>query len=151
VKQKNLLIESTQKTPQIDLNLCSGELIFSGKSIPENAAKLYDGVLKWIIEYAKSPRPTTNLRFNLEYFNTSSAIWLAKITQAISTIENDEHILILHIYFSVEDFDSMESEDMLDELYPLINLIGTPSISVGVIVYSVDEKGQVIKESKVFL
>ena len=74
-----LFIEPTAKTPQIDLNPITGELILSGRSIPENAAKVYENILNWITEYAKSPRYTTNLRFNLEYFNTSSSIWLAKI------------------------------------------------------------------------
>ena len=43
---KNLFIEPTPKTPQIDLNHLTGELIFSGKSIPENAAKLYENKAK---------------------------------------------------------------------------------------------------------
>ena len=46
---KNLYIEPTAKTPQIDLNHLTGELILSGKSIPENAAVLYENVLKWVI------------------------------------------------------------------------------------------------------
>ena len=38
VELKNLFIEPTAKTPQVDLNYLTGELILSGKSIPENAA-----------------------------------------------------------------------------------------------------------------
>ena len=84
---KKLYIEPGIKTPQIDLNNFTGELILSGKSIPENAALLYEKVLLWVLEYIKNPQPTTNLRINLEYFNTASAIWLAKIVQALSSIE----------------------------------------------------------------
>ncbi len=151
MKLKNLFIDPTPKTPQIDLNQFTGELIFSGKSIPENAAKIYDVVLNWIVEYAKTPRHTTNLRLNLEYFNTASAIWLAKVVQALCNMENDENTLIIHTYFSIEDFDNLDSEDILDELYPLINLIGSPTISVGIKIYGTDENGEILKESMVLI
>ena len=35
----SISIDQTAKTPQIDFNHLTGELILSGKSIPENAAK----------------------------------------------------------------------------------------------------------------
>jgi hypothetical protein len=41
-KIKNIFIEGTAKSPQIDFNQLTGELILFGKSIPENAAKVYD-------------------------------------------------------------------------------------------------------------
>jgi len=148
---KSLYIEPSAKTPQIDLNHLSGELIFSGRSIPENAALLYENILKWTKEYAVNPRPTTNLRLNLEYFNTASAIWLAKIVQAICNIENRENTLIIHSYFSIQDFDNFNTDDILDELYPLINLVGTTNISVGIKIYGTDEKGEIIKESMLFI
>ncbi len=151
MKLTNLFIDPTPKTPQVDLNQFTGELIFSGKSIPENAAKVYDAVLNWIIEYSRSPRHTTNLRLNLEYFNTASAIWLAKIVQALCGMENSENTLIIHTYFSIEDFDNLDSEDILDELYPLINLIGSPNISVGIKIYGTDDKGEILKESMVLI
>ncbi len=44
----NFTLEQTPKTPQIDLNQISGELILSGRSIPENAAKIYEPVLNWV-------------------------------------------------------------------------------------------------------
>jgi hypothetical protein len=47
---QNLILEQTPKTPQIDLNHLSGELIFSGKSIPENAAKVYEPLLNWVTD-----------------------------------------------------------------------------------------------------
>jgi hypothetical protein len=70
---QSLIIDETPKTPQIDLNPLTGDFIFSGKSIPENAARVYEPILSWVNEYARHAKPTTNLRFNLEYFNTSSS------------------------------------------------------------------------------
>jgi len=146
-----MFIESTPKTPQIDLNHLSGELILSGRSIPENAAVLYENPLKWVLEYVQNPRPTTNLRINLEYFNTASAIWLAKIVAGLCSIKDIECTLIIHLYFSIEDYDNMDSEDLKDELHPLIYLIGSPIISVGFKIYGTDTSGEVIKESMVLI
>ncbi len=148
---KSRFIEPTAKTPQIDFNYLTGELILSGRSIPENAAELYENVLKWVLEYIKNPRHTTNLRFNLEYFNTSSSIWLAKIVKALCSIKDGEYVLIIHLYFNIEEFDSMEVEDLKDALSPIIDMIGTPTISLGIKIYGTDDKGAILKESMVLI
>lgn len=148
---KSLIIEPTAKTPQVDLNHLTGNLIFSGRSIPENAAELYENILKWVQEYIKNPRPTTNLRFNLEYFNTSSSIWLAKIVKVLCSIKDIEYTLMIHLYFNIEEYDNMEVEDLKDALSPIIDMIGTPTISLAIKIYGTDDKGEVLKESMVLL
>lgn len=148
---KNLFIEQTNKTPQIDLNHITGELILYGRSIPENAAELYDKVLKWVVSYADTPRHTTNLRLNLEYFNTASSIWLAKIVKVLCQIKEPEATVMIHLYFNIEEFDSMEVEDLKDALSPVIDMIGTPAVSMGIKIYGTDENGEIIKESMVLI
>ena len=151
VDLKKISIDGSAKTPQIDLNHLNGELIFSGRSIPENAAELYEDVLSWVHEYIKNPRQITNLRLNLEYFNTASSIWLAKIVKALSTIDNSEDTLLIHLYFNIEEFDSMGSEDIKDALSPIIDIIGATMLSIGVKIYGTDPQGQVMKESMVLI
>jgi hypothetical protein len=141
---KNLYIEASEKTPHIDFNFFTGELIFSGKSIPENAALVYEEAFKWVNEYISNPRPVSNLRINLEYFNTTSAIWLAKIVRSLCSIKNNEYTLFIHIYFSIEDFDSMNPDDLKDELHPIISMIGIPTVSLGIKIYGTDDKGEVL-------
>lgn len=148
---KNIFIESTSKTPQVDFNCLTGDMILSGRSIPENATELYEPLLKWVIEYTKEPRQTTNLRINLEYFNTASSIWLAKIVKALSRMENNENILFIHLYFNVEEFDNMETEDVRDALSPVVDIISDATISIGVKIYGTDEKGEIIKETMVLI
>ena len=147
----SVYIESTAKTPQIDLNQLTGELIFSGRSIPENASKLYESVLNWVTEYVKRPRHTTNLRFNLEYFNTSSSIWLAKIVRTLSNIPNNDYTLTIHLYFSIDEFDNMDAEDIKDELHPIIHMVGTPTVNLLIKLYGTDDDGAILKESMVLL
>jgi hypothetical protein len=149
VEIENLFIEPTAKTPQIDLNHLTG--IFSWNSIPENAAKLYENVLKWVQDYIVSPKHTTNLRINLEYFNTSSTIWISKIVRTLCSMKEIEHTVMIHLYFDIEDFDNMDDEDHKDALSPIIDMVGSPTISVGIKIYGTDEKGKILKESIVLI
>jgi len=148
---RNLIIEPTLKTPQIDLNHLTGELIFSGKSIPENAALLYEKILKWVVEYSKKPRHTTNLRINLEYFNTASSIWLAKIVRALCGITDNDYTLIIHLYFNIEEYDEMEVDDIKDALSPILDIIGNPTVNLAIKIYATDDKGEIQKESMVLV
>jgi hypothetical protein len=146
---KNMFIEQSDKTPLVDLNYLSGELILSGKSIPINAPRIFEPILDWVNEYVKNPRQTTNLRLNLEYFNTASSIWLAKIVKSLTSINKPEYVLILHIYFSIEDFDDID--DIKDDLSPLIDVISNTVVSVGLKIYGTDENGKILKESMIFI
>jgi len=147
----SLYIEGTAKAPQIDLNHFSGELILSGRSIPENAAKVFEPVLDWISNYIKSPNITTNFRLNLEYFNTSTSIYLAKIIKRLSSISNPECKLFIHIYFTAEESASMDKEEIKDIMGSLTDTIGETTISIGVKVYATDDNGKIVKETQVFI
>ena len=145
----NLFIEQTDKTPLVDFNYLSGELILSGKSIPINAPRIFEPLLEWVNDYLKNPRSTTNLRLNLEYFNTASSIWIAKIVKALSGITRPEGVLILHIYFPIEDFDDID--DIKDDLSPVIDVVSSATVSVGLKIYGTDDAGKVLKESMIFI
>lgn len=149
---QNLIIEATPKTPQVDLDLNTGDLIISGKSIPENAAKIYEPVFEWVKEYIKEPRPTTNLRLNLEYFNTASSIWLAKIIKVLININNPDYVLIIHLYLPIEDYEEMRELDDIREAFDPISDIFTGAIpSIGLKVYGITDKGEVIKDTLIFI
>jgi hypothetical protein len=148
---KNIFIERTAKTPQVDFNQLTGELILFGKSIPENAAKVYEPLLAWINDYIKSPRHTTNLRLNLEYFNTPSSIWLAKMVNALSKIGEDDYVFFIHLYFDIEDFESMDMEELKNIVGQLVDNISEGKISIGVKTYGTDVNGKIVKESTIFI
>ena len=148
---QSLLKEPTKKTPQLDFNHLTGELILSGRSVPENPAATYDDVIKWVTLYINNPRHTTNLRLNLEYFNTASSIWLAKVIKVLCQIKGPENTLIIHLYFSIEDFDGLEIEDIKDVLGPVMDTIGTPTVSLGIKIYGTDNNGDILKESMILL
>jgi len=148
---KSLIIEQTPKTPQIDLNKLTGDLIFSGRSIPENAAKLYEPVLNWVSEYIAMPKPTTNLRISLEYYNSASSIWLAKILKVLTRISNPDYVLIIHLFLHVDDYDEMdEIDDIKDIFFPIGDIFHGAVVSIGLKLYGIDDEGKTIKNTSVF-
>lgn len=148
---KNIYIDSSAKTPLIDLNFQTGELILSGKSIPENPAKVYQQLIDWVKEYSKTPRVITNLRLNFEYFNTTSVIWIAKAIKILSTIKNPDSTLIIHIYVSMDDIVSMEGEELRDAISPIIEIIEHPSLNVGIKLYGTGDNGEILKETMILI
>ena len=146
-----IFIEGTAKVPQIDFDHKSGELILSGRSIPENAAKVYEPVLEWVNLYTATPSTTTNLRLNLEYFNTASTIWIAKIIRNLSNIRRPDHVLFIHLYVDIEDSETLDQDEVRDLIGSITDNITDPGLSIGVKIHAVDETGKVIKESLVFI
>ncbi len=147
---KNLVIEKTAKTPRIELVHGSGEISFSGKSLPENATRIYEPVLNWVNEYIVMPRPVTNLRLNMEYYNTSSMLWISKIIKSLSRINNPDYRLMVHIYIPLEEYDDLrDSEDMRDSFNPLTDILQNSIPEVSMKLYATDEASKVIRDAVV--
>jgi hypothetical protein len=147
----NILIEGSRKTPTIDFNHRAGEIILTGVSLPENAARIYEPLLDWINEYIKSPQPVTNFRLNLEYYNSSTTLWLAKMLKALSKIRGDGYLLFIHMYMNIEDFDELEADEVKDLMGSLMNIVDDPTVSIGIKVYGTDERRKVLKESTILI
>lgn len=75
----NLKIDGTEDSPIIEMNREAGQILISGRSLPEDAFGFYEPVLNWLTEYVKSPNAITVFTFKLEYFNTASAKQIFKI------------------------------------------------------------------------
>jgi len=149
---QNFFIEPTLKTPRIDLNQSKGELDFTGRSIPENAAKVYEPAFNWVNKYILDPRSTTNCIFNLEYYNTASSLWLAKILKALIHINNTDYVLIIHIYLPIEDYLEIEElGDPKDAFFPLSEILHGAIPKIGIKLYGTDDAGKILKETLVFM
>jgi hypothetical protein len=149
---QSLIIEETAKTPQIDLNPITGDFIFSGRSTPENAAKVYEPILNWVTEYINQARPTTNLRLNMDYFNTSSTLWLSNILKVLVRINEPDYVLMIHLYLPLEEFDEMkEFDDIKDAFSPIENIFQYAIPSIGIKLYGTNDTEQVVKDKMVFI
>ena len=47
---KELVIKGEAKTPTINFNFLSGELLISGRSIPENSVEFYEPIISWLCD-----------------------------------------------------------------------------------------------------
>lgn len=150
-KLTDIFLEKTPKSPQVDFNLLSGELILFGKSIPEDAAKIYQPLVEWTNKYIQSPKTVTNFRLNLEYFNTASMIWISKIIKILCKIDKPDYVLLIHLYFDKDDFDQMETDDLRDFVESLISNVPDIKVNVGIKAYSVVENGMIDTESLIFM
>lgn len=108
---ENYYLEGSDKTPAITLNAESGEMIFSGKSIPENSANLYEPVMEWIDGYIQTPAENTTFVVKLEYFNTSSSKYLLEIFRRFEELFKTGRKVAIQWYYELEDEDMQESGD----------------------------------------
>jgi len=81
-------IEGTPRTPEIALNVESGTLKISGRSIPENSVSFYQPVFDWLDDYAKKPSDNITMVFELEYFNTASSKCILDVLRKLEHIKN---------------------------------------------------------------
>ena len=58
---------------------------------------------------------------------------------------------MIHLYFNIDEYENMDSEDIRDALSPVVDIIGTPAISIGIKIYGTDPNGQILKESMVLI
>jgi SiaC family regulatory phosphoprotein len=148
----NLIIEQTPKTPHIDLNKFTGDLIFSGRSTPEDAAKIFGPVIEWAEEYIKSPKPVTNVRLNLDVFNTTTALWLSKVLRVLAGINEPDHVLMLHLYLQAEEYDSVKDfNDIRDIFISIADILHDETLNLCIRLYGKDENGGIIRQKLILI
>jgi|BioPla2DNA2_1021312.scaffolds.fasta_scaffold03948_5 hypothetical protein len=147
----NYYMQGTNNTPKIDFNGVTGELLLEGRSIPSNSIGVYGEAYEWITRYAEDPRPTTNFRMNLDYFNTSSVIWISKMIKVLSNMEFPDYTLMLYVYLDIEDVVELDPQDVVDLLTPMFDFNKEPTVNLCIKLCGLDSNGKVIKESDVLL
>ena len=104
-----LIIDNSIKTPSIVFE-SDGILEIKGKSIPENSIEFYRPVFEWLEHYSASPAPKTELKINLEYFNTSSSKCLLDIFRRLESINvSGKSEVKVKWFYDEDDEDMMEA------------------------------------------
>lgn len=111
MKMEPYLIKATEKTPEIKFDWDKKLLTISGKSIPENHSSFYAPFLSWLDDYIKDPLDYTEVKIQLEYFNTSSSkVLLTMFRKMEEIIRNDKKIEIKW-YYEEDDYDMKDCGD----------------------------------------
>lgn len=100
---KKLKIHNTTKTPLINFDKETGTIELRGRSLIENTAQFYERPLEWINEYVKEPAKSTTVDIALDYYNTSSQLWIFQIFIALVDLYKLGKDITFNWYYQDED------------------------------------------------
>lgn len=113
---ESLIIENTNKTPKVFFNALNGKMELTGRSIPENSFQFYEPLLQWIDEYVKSPHEQTCFTFKLDYFNTSSSMYILGILKKLEKMYVEGKNVRVLWYYDAEDEDMLQTGEDLRQI-----------------------------------
>ena len=118
---ENLTIHKTTKSPKVKLDV-SGLIEISGNSLLENTQSFFSPILDWIKDYVKHPANETIVNFAMDYYNTSSQMWIFQLFNALTDLFRLEKKITVNWYYT--DIDLRESgEDLAHLLNIKLNFI----------------------------
>lgn len=106
---KDLVINGEAKTPTINFNFQNGELLISGRSIPENSVEFYEPVISWLDEYKSSNGSALSIDIKLEYFNTSSSKCILDLFKKLEELKEVQKDIAIKWYYEEDDEDMEEA------------------------------------------
>jgi hypothetical protein len=105
---QSIEIMANHSCPTINLNAYEGKIEIRGNSMPENARAFYSPILDWIKEYSKSPKPVTEVIFQMNLLNTSSTKIFIDIFKILSIIVDSDNSVNIVWYYTYGDDDIQE-------------------------------------------
>ena len=128
---KTLIITPTNTTPEVLFDNTRGYFEISGMSLPEDSFNFYKPVVEWMSHYAEQPAPKTELVFRMEYFNTSSTVYILKLIKEVSRMIQKGESATVKWYHDLEDEDMSEAGRGLAMLANVpIELVGYHSTEI---------------------
>jgi len=113
----NLIIESTEDTPLISLDVENNKFEISGRSLPEDAVSFYNPVLEWLDSYYQgSPASETIFDIKLEYFNTASSKLVLDLFMKLEEYTSQGNATKVNWYYYEDDEDMQEAGEEFAEL-----------------------------------
>jgi hypothetical protein len=106
---KNLVINGEAKTPTINFDFQNGELLISGRSIPENSVEFYEPVIAWLDEYKTSNGKALKIDIKLEYFNTSSSKCILDLFKKLEELKEVQKDIAIKWFYEEDDEDMEEA------------------------------------------
>ncbi len=106
---ENLIIKGEAKTPTIEFNYGKGELVISGRSIPENSIEFYKPIIEWLELLKVSEKDKIVLDIKLEYFNTSSSKCILDVFKKLEEIRGVGKDASIRWFFESDDEDMEEA------------------------------------------
>ncbi|MDT8401457.1 MAG: DUF1987 domain-containing protein [Bacteroidales bacterium] len=122
---QKLYLPPSDLDPEIDFSHDENKFRISGVSRPENVRATYEAAISWLSDYkaelaaGNSPYSKENpltLQLDLEYFNSSSAIFLYDLVMIIKAIREERIPARITWIYDPADTDSLEAGEDLSIL-----------------------------------
>lgn len=106
---ETITIEESPKTPYIMMDPEKGAIEIKGRSIPENSVEFYKPLINWLTEYEQQEQKPTSVKFQLEYFNTSSSKCILDIFKHLESLHKKGWDINIAWCYDEDDEDMYES------------------------------------------
>ena len=123
----NLVIEATKSSPSVHFDADSGVLEMKGKSYPENAARFYAPILKWLQECLEHfVGKQIELNLELVYLNSSSSKALLNLLGMLDRWAKSGQKVVINWRYHEENDVALEcGEEFREDLEAVtFNLVG---------------------------
>jgi len=99
-----ITIEKSSKSPSVNLNAQTGTIEIMGRSVIENSKNFYEPLVNgWIDTYLENPVELTTVNIYLEYYNTSSSMWIFQMLKKLTILPKFNKTLVINWFYSDED------------------------------------------------
>lgn len=120
-----LIIEPTNESPMVCLDLEKNIFEISGKSVLSEVDEFYDKILNWLDNAAKEEIKYINFVFNLDYFNIASSKRILFILYKLNDMHKSGKKIIVSWCYKHEDDDMKEvGEDFAFMVNIPFNFVG---------------------------
>ncbi|WP_066631653.1 DUF1987 domain-containing protein [Labilibacter marinus] len=105
----NLVLNSTETTPEVKFNCGNGELEMNGVLLPLDCDAFFNPLLKWLEAYMSKPALVTKLALKLEYMNTRASKYLFQMLKRMNEhLSKDKKLSVKWVY-DKDDLDMLEA------------------------------------------
>lgn len=120
-----ITIEPTEFSPRVVLDASKSKYEISGESRPENPAKFFHPILKWLEQYQSvlffqktnyKDNPEIAFEFKLEYFNSTSAKYIFDVIKVLNNYFVEGYNAKIKWHYDERDEDMMEAGQELEKL-----------------------------------
>jgi len=105
---KNFILEETAHSPRVEFDT-EGIFIIKGRSSMVNPAEFFEPVLAWINEFANTAPQKVELKVDMDFFNTRTAIVLHTFFKQLQKMYSAGTTITILWYCERQDTDMIES------------------------------------------
>ena len=105
---KALVIKATKSTPGIDFNTVANTLLIEGESYPEDAAKFYNPILRWVRDFLDQACGVVVLESRIVYLNTSSSKCMMSLLDLLEDAHKRGGDICVNWYYDAENDMALE-------------------------------------------